>query len=440
MIPEEEAQKLVRKVLGFSKADSAVVSFSGSDTLGVRFAVNSVTTAGFRKDEALSIESHFGKRSGSAQINQTDDASIEEAVRKSEQIAKLAPENPEFMEPLGPQKYLPSPSYADSTASSSPQELAALCRPVIDEANAGGVAAAGYAECGAGFSALANSKGLFACQKSTGVDFSVTVRAKAGSGWAARNENDIRRLDAAAVGRASVRKCLDSREPASLDPGEYTVILEPSATSDFLWPLLEAFNARDADEGRSFLTRKGGGNRLGEKVFGENVTIYSDPADDVVPGATFSGEGLPMAKQTWIENGVVKSLIFSRFWARKQNTEPVPEPANLILRGGDVSVDEMIKQTTRGVLVTRFWYIRTVDPQTVLLTGLTRDGNFLIENGRITKPVNNFRFNESPVAVLNNVVAMGPSVRARGGEGASSISAPAILVDNFHFSSVSKAS
>ncbi len=282
MIPTgEETRKLISKILAFSKADSAVVSFSGGDTFGVRFAVNSVTTAGFRKDDGLSIESHFGKRSGSVSINQTDDASLEAAVRKSEEIARLAPEDPEFMEPIGPQTYPGSPSYADATAAATPADLAALCAPVIGDAAGSGATAAGYAESGIGCSALGNTRGLFGYQSSTSVDFSVTVRAKAGagSGWAARNENDIRLLDAAAAGRASVQKCLASREAAALDAGVYTVILEPSAASDLLWPLVEQFDARSADEGRSFLTKKGGGNRLGEKVFGENVTLFSDPAD-----------------------------------------------------------------------------------------------------------------------------------------------------------------
>ncbi len=432
-------EEVVRKILGFSKADSAIVQYSGGETLGVRFAVNSVTTAGFRKDAGISVESHFGKRTGSAVVNQTDDASLEAAVRKSEEIAKLAPENPEFIEPLGPQNYLASACYADATAGAAPEDMAALCEPVIREAGGKGLAAAGYAERETGFCALATSKGLYGFQESTGVDFSVTVRG-AGSGWAGRTANDIRRLDAAAAGAVAVRKCLASREPAALDPGEYTVILEPSATSDLLWPLIEQFQAREADEGRSFLAKKGGGNRLGEKAFGENVTLYSDPADAVAPCLPFSGEGLPLAKQTWIESGVVKSLLYSRYWARKQNAGPVAAPGNLILRGGSATLDEMIAQIKRGVLVTRFWYIRMVDPLTVLLTGLTRDGNFLIENGRITKPVNNFRFNESPAAVLNNILAMGPSERARGGEGSSAIVAPPILVKNFHFSSVSKAS
>jgi len=204
--------------------------------------------------------------------------------------------------------------------------------------------------------------------------------------------------------------------------------------------LIGEFDQRSADEGRSFATKKGGGSLLGEPAFGKNVTLYSDPNDALVPGSIYSDDGLPAQRTAWIENGILKNLQCSRYWAQKTKRNAVPSPTTLTLVGGTTSTADLIKQVKHGLLITRFWYIREVDPQTVLLTGLTRDGVFLIENGEITKPSCNFRFNESPVAMLNKVIAMGPSVRAYGEESIGLPTAvPTLLVDEFTLSSVSDA-
>ncbi len=200
------------------------------------------------------------------------------------------------------------------------------------------------------------------------------------------------------------------------------------------------FDQRAADEGRSFATKKGGGSRRGEQLFGKNVTLYSDPNDPLAPGGIFSDDGQPAQRTAWIENGVLKNLQCSRYWAKKMKLAPVPSPTSLTLTGGTASTPDLIKQVKRGLLITRFWYIREVDPQTVLLTGLTRDGVFLIEKGEIVRPACNFRFNESPVAMLNKVVAMGPTVRSYGEESIGlPVAVPPLLVDRFTLSSVSDA-
>ena len=229
-------------------------------------------------------------------------------------------------------------------------------------------------------------------------------------------------------------------KPVALDPGKYTTILEPSAVCDLVGWLIGDFDARSADEGRSFLSKPGGGNKLGSKLVSDKVNIFSDPENPVVPGAIYSTDGLPAKRRQWVKNGVVEQLVYSRFWAQKQNREPVPYPTNVMMEGGKTSIEDMIRDTRKGVLVTRFWYIREVDPQTLLLTGLTRDGTFLIENGKITRPIKNFRFNESPVAMLNNVLGMTPSERATGSEIEGwPVSVPALLVKDFTFSSISDA-
>src|SRR5262249_33548175 len=185
---------------------------------------------------------------------------------------------------------------------------------------------------------------------------------------------------------------------------------------------------RRGDEGRSFFSRKGGGNKIGEKLFQDNVTIFSDPDDPVAPEPTFSDDGLPQRRVVWVADGVLRNLAYPRFWAQRQGREPVSRPRSFVMAGGTTSVDDMVRATQRGVLVSRPWYIRVADPQKLLLTGLTRDGNFLIEDGRIVGPALNFRFNESPAAVLGNILAIGPSERTRAGEIENSVaSAPPLL-------------
>jgi predicted Zn-dependent protease len=289
---------------------------------------------------------------------------------------------------------------------------------------------------------LANSAGLFVHEPHTGAELTVTARNRAGtwSGWAGVSETRFGRLDAARLGRRAIDKAAHPGTPARLDPGKYTVILEPSAVSDFVGFLLWFMNGRTADEGRSFFSRKDGGNAIGEKIFHDDVSIYSDPADPVAPEAIFGDDGLPGERVDWVANGVVRNLTYPRFWAQRKGRAPVPRPHSFVMAGGTTSVDDMIRAVKRGVLVTRLWYIRVVDPQRLLLTGLTRDGNFLIEDGRIVGPAINFRFNESPAALLGNVLAIGRSERTRGGEmegGASSV--PPLLVKDFNFSSPSEA-
>ena len=300
----------------------------------------------------------------------------------------------------------------------------------------------GFVDIGTGFSSFANSKGLFVYDQGTSVLHTISARTPdgTGSGWAGTMHYDFSKMDFAGMGASAIDKGLRSQKPVRLEPGKYTVILEPSCVFDLLSEMMGYFDQRAADEGRSFATKKGGGSRIGEQLFGKNVTLYSDPNDPLVPGAIYSDDGQPARRTAWIENGILKNLACSRYWAKKSKMDAVPSPTSLVLAGGTTSTPDLIKQVKRGLLITRFWYIREVDPQTVLLTGLTRDGVFLIENGAITKPSCNFRFNESPVAMLNKVVAMGPAVRSYGDESDGlPIAVPPLLVDDFTLSSVSDA-
>lgn len=443
ILTEAEAQGITKKILAFSKADSCIVTVNGDDTRHIRYAQNMATTNGAPGTLEVSIESHFGKQVGSATGNDLGDDALAALVAASESTARMAPENPEFLPPLGPQKYAQGAAFFSATQSASSSMLAAAIHPVLEQAEAKDLQASGFLQVGTSFSSLATSKGLFVHDRSTDVLHTITARTAdgTGSGWAGTTLNDFAKLDAAAMGSVAIDKAIRSQKPVALPPGKYTVILEPSAVSDLIGIMVgDEFDQRAADEGRNFATKKGGGSRLGEDVFGKNITIYSDPNDAIVPGAIYSTDGLPAERTVWIDGGVLKNLQCSRYWGQKSGKQPVPSPTTLAMTGGTTSTEEMIKQTKRGLLITRFWYIREVDPQTVLLTGLTRDGVFLIEHGRISKPVQNFRFNESPVAMLNRVTALGPSVRTYGEEvSGMPICAPTILVDGFTLSSVSDA-
>ncbi len=442
ILSEADARNLTAKIVALSKADSCIVTLDGSEDRHVRFAQNMATTNGSPSSLDISVESHFGKRSGSAAGTDLSDDALAALVAASESTAKLAPENPEFMPPIGPQKYVAGTAFAAATQAATSAMLAAAIQPVLLEAQAKNLQASGFLDVGTSFSSFGNSKGLFVYDRETDVLHTVTARTPdgTGAGWAGTTHHDFSKLDVAAMGATAIDKAVRSRKPVRLAPGKYTVILEPSAVFDLMSEMIGYFDQRSADEGRSFATKKGGGSRLGENVFGKNVTLYSDPNDPLVPGSIYSDDGQPAQRTMWIEGGVLKNLQCTRYWAQKSKMAPVPSPTTLTLTGGTASTADLVKQVKRGLLITRFWYIREVDPQTVLLTGLTRDGVFLIEDGEITKPTCNFRFNESPVAMLNKVRAMGPSVRAYGEETIGLPTAvPTLLVDDFTLSSVSDA-
>lgn len=421
--------------MSFSKADGCEANLNGSNGGNIRYARNTVSTAGENSNVELAVQSNFGKKSGVATINEFDDASLEKVVRRSEELAQLAPENPEFMEPLEQQTYGESKTYSESTAKITPEYRAQAAANSINPASAKDVTAAGFLEDGHSFAAMMNSKGLFAYNQSTRVDFTVTMRTNdgTGSGWVTRDFNDVSKLDTAEASNIAIDKAVKSSNAKAIEPGKYTVILEPAAASDLLQNMLFNMGARQADEGRSFLSKKGGGTKLGEKIVDERVSIYTDPFHPEVPASPWTGDGQARKKMDILKNGVVSNMFYDRYWASKQGVSPVPFPGNMIMEGGDASLEDMIRDTRRGILVTRFWYIRTVDPQTLLYTGLTRDGTFYIENGKIAYPIKNFRFNESPVIMLNNLETLGKQVRVDGDL------IPYMKIRDFTFSSLSDA-
>ena len=441
ILNKEDAKKLLEKVIKLSKADECELSLNGSEGGNIRYARNAASTSGDISTMTLSVNAIFGKKVGTATINEFDDAALERVVRRAEELARLAPENPERMPLLGPQAFKDGIGYDEKTAAATPDTRAALVAKSITVAKEAKLEAAGFLENTTSFIAVLNSKGLFAYNKDTDVTFSVTTRNAegTGSGYAARGFNDISKLDTYSATKISAQKANGSATAKAIEPGKYTVILEPVAATYMLENMFRGFDARSADEGRSFMSKKGG-NRLGEQLMDEKVTIYSDPFEPELPGGTWSREGQALEKMNWIEKGVVKNLSYSRYWAEKKGVKAIPFPSNIIMAGGDGgTVEDMIKSTERGILVSRLWYIRLVDAQTLLLTGLTRDGTFYIENGKIKHPIKNFRFNESPVIMLNNVEALGKPERSISVESYRSYLIPPMKIRDFTFSSLSDA-
>jgi predicted Zn-dependent protease len=441
ILSKEQAQALMKKVLSYSKADECEVNLNGSDNGNIRYALNSVSTSGGISQDSLVVSSAYGKKVGVATINEFDDESLKKVVYRAEELAKLAPENPEFVSILGPQTYPESPTFVESTAAITPKNRADAVAESLKISRDSKLTAAGFLENSTGYSAMMNSKGLFAYNKATSVNFNVTLRTKdgKGSGYATKSFNDFSKLDVKAATSRAADKATRSVTAKAIEPGKYTVILEPAAALVLLENMFFGMDARQADEGRSFMSKPGGKTKLGEKLVDERVNIYSDPFNAEVPTNTWSGDGRLQEKVKWIENGVIKNLYSSRYWAQKTGIKPIPSPDAMIMEGTNQSLEELIKSTEKGILVTRLWYIRTVDPQTVLLTGLTRDGTFYIENGQIKFPVKNFRFNESPIIMLNNLEALGKPERTVSGESGLSALIPPMKIRDFTFSSLSDA-
>jgi len=390
----------------------------------------------------MSISSAFGKKLGITTVNEFDDASLEKAVRDAEELAHLAPENPEYMPMMGPQEFgPPSKTFEQSTADITPKQRTDLVAASLQVAKDNKLTAAGFLQNTSGFSSVLNSRGLFAYTKFSDINFSATLKTEdsKGSGYATRDYEALADMDTLKFTKIAAQKAAGSNGAKAIEPGKYTVILEPAAGVVLLENLYGSLDQRSADEGRSFLSKKEGGTKLGEKIVDERVTIYSDPRHPLLPTFTWSGDGLPQVKRTWIEKGVVKTLTSSRYWAAKKGIEPVPYPGGVIMEGGTQTLAELIKGTEKGILVTRLWYIREVDPQTLLYTGLTRDGTFYIENGEIKFPIKNFRFNESPIIMLNNLDALGIPERTVSAESNSSAIIPPMRIRDFTFSSLSDA-
>lgn len=444
LLSRDQARSLADRVLSFATGvDQARVNISSEWSGNTRFADASITTSGGITNTSLTVTVAIGKRRASASTNVLDDASLKRTVELAATLARLSPEDPELMPELGPQTYSTVSAFIDRTASLDPEVRSGAVNRAIEAATsagkpAGQIFTAGFLEANTRVVAVATGNGLFAYHRTTDADFSVTARTPdgTGSGWATGGSRDWGRVDPASIGRIAAQKAVASRNPQPVEPGLYTAVLEPPAVNELVPLLSGAFNARTADEGRGAFSTPGGGTRIGEKVMDERVTLYSDPSDTALLGQPFDSEGLPLSRTVWVENGILRNLAYSRFWAQKQEKRPTG-PAfagGLTLAGGTKSTEEVIAGCARGILVTHFFYIRSLDTRTVLQTGLTRDGTFLIEDGKITRALKNFRWNESPLLMLNRLEDIGRPVATAAGR-----MMPALRIRDFNFSSLSEA-
>ena len=450
MYSREEVKAITDKVINMTKAEAVEVEFSGGERSATRYANSNITANMVQFDRNVSVTIHLGARSGSASAREFDDASLQKMVDDARANAEKARENPDAT-PLveGPQEYVTVDAALPSGVNFGPAERAQMVRQSLDVCQKKNVIGSGYIPKNHQTTCAANSKGLFAYYQYAEASFILTCRTPdgGGSGWSGlTGVKDVARINAVELTEIAADKALKSQKPRAIEPGRYTVILEPRANARFLSLMTGLFNARTVEGavGNYFSGKEAGTSKIGEKVFSDAFTLKSDIGNDVLRQTPILPDGRPARAVTWVEKGVLKNLQYDAAWARRQKKEPTPANTNmsLVMEGSTLTVDEMIKTTKRGLLVTFFWYIRGVDQRSLLNTGMTRDGLFLIENGEITGPVQNFRWNMSPIVGYNNITAVGRPVPIHTGEsydGPGTALVPPVRIEDFFMTSVSPA-
>jgi len=408
-----------------------------------RFANNAIHQNVAEQAQWLSVRVVLDHRTARATTNRFDADSIRRAVEQSVALARSVAPDADLSPLLQPSAAPTIQRFDPDTADATPRDRAQAVAEAIRLVSEAGQTAAGIYSTGQTAEAILNSEGLAAWHPETLAQFSITAIAEDSSGWAKASAVARRDFDPCDLARSASRKARLSRNPREIPPGRYTVVLEPAAVLDFVGQMFGDFSATAMHDQRSFLT-----DRLGTKLFGENIQIFDDAAHPLQAGVPFDGEGVPRRKLTLVDAGVPRELTYSRSNARRDGVEPTGHgfplpneigeaPLNIVIAGGSTSIEQMIASTERGILVTRFWYIREVDPYEKILTGMTRDGTFLIENGRVARGLRNFRFNQGIIDLLNNVEALSPSVRASGEE-AFDMVVPAMKVGGFNFTEVTR--
>jgi predicted Zn-dependent protease len=442
MLTRDEGLRICETVLTRAKsagAEDAVVNVQNAVESHARFADNRITTSGQSEDVDITATVWVGKRRGAITGNDVHDDALARMADEAVQIARVSPVHREYVPTLGPITYPEAKGFSTATAELDLTARADALERVLGACRAAKVTGAGFHTARAAALAAATANGNRRFFRTSEAGFSVTARSAdgTGSGYFAGDHFDLARLDAPRMAEQAVDKAVRSRSPKPIEPGTYAVILEPQAVADLLGFLGNSFDARTADEGRSAFSAKEGKTRVGEKLFNERLRLYSDPMHPEMPALPATSEGVPTGRLSLISGGVLENLEYSRFWAQEQKRQPTPGPVNFILEssGPPVSMDDMIMGMARGLVISRFWYVRLVDPRTIVLTGLTRDGLWWVENGQIRHPVRNLRFNQSVLAMLApwNVEAIGTPQRL------SPWMVPALKLGAFTFTSVSDA-
>lgn len=420
MLTRDEALTTCETMLAYAKtagAEDAAISLQSTVESHARFAANRMTTSGRAEDLEITATVWVGRRRGSTTGNDASADALQRLASEAVEIARVSPVHREYVPTLGTREYQQAKNYADATAEIDLGKRATTLAGVLDTCRAAEVTGAGFHSARATASAVATANGNRRFFRSSDAGLSVTARTSdgTGSGYFAGDHFDVERLEVSRIAEQAVRKAGQSRDPKAIEPGVYPVILEPQAVSDLTGFLTSSLDARTADEGRSAFAAKDGQVRVGEKLFSERINLYSDPMHEQLPAVPSTAEGVPAARVSLIRAGVLENLEYSRFWAQERKREPTAGPVNYILESTQTPtpVPAMIEGMTRGLLISRFWYVRLVDPRTILLTGLTRDGLWWVENGQVRHPVRNLRFNQSVLAMLApwNVEAIGVSER-----------------------------
>ena len=426
--------------LGVTEIEAIVAD---SDEALTRFANNAIHQNVAEHTTHLSVRPVIDGRTARASTNRLSRNAIREVVAEAIAIARLTEPDTDLPPIAAPAEYQRVDRWFETTARATPEERAHAVAEAIRAVEAAGQTAAGIYSTGESVFSLLNSRGVRARYRETMARFSITAMAADSSGWAKASACDSSALRPLDLARSAARKATLSRAPRELPPGRYTVILEPAAVLDLVGQMFADFSATAIRDGRSFLS-----GRIGKRIFGANVTIHDDALHPLQSGAAFDGEGVARRPLTLVEGGVVRDIAYSRAAAALEGAQPTGHgfplpneygeaPVNIVIAGGESSVERMVASAERAILVTRLWYIREVDPYEKVFTGMTRDGTFLVENGAVTAGVRNFRFNQGLMELLSNVEALSGPVRASGEETFDMV-APAMMVRDFRFSEVTR--
>lgn len=419
------------------------VMLTASDSALTRFSNNAIHQNVSEKTHALSVRVLIDGRTARASTNRLDENSIRDVVEQAIAITRAQEPDPELLPLAEAASYIPVNRFFQSTAEATPRDRAQAVAEAIQMVEAESQIAAGIYATGYTTFAILNSRGIFGRHVESMAQFSITAMAEDSSGWAKLTACDRRDLDHAALAKRAAQKAAASRSPVECSPGRHTVILEPAAALDVVGQIFGDFSATALRDGRSFLV-----DRVGKKLFGENITIRDDVYHPQQAGPPFDWEGVPRQVLRLVERGVPSQVAMSRQAALVAGAAPTGHgyplpnevgeaPVNLVIEGGKATLDEMIASTERGILVTRLWYIREVDPYEKIMTGMTRDGTFLVEDGEVKRGVRNFRFNQGVIELLSNVEALSATSRASGEE-APDMVAPAMKVRDFNFTEVTR--
>jgi predicted Zn-dependent protease len=433
-------EALAARVLHLSTADQTEVSVYSSNSGLTRFTHNAVHQNVAESDTAVKIRAIVGRRTGVAATNMLDEDALKGALERAIAMAQLAPEDPALPQlPTGGSVETPQGAFDETTASATPQLRAEMCDEIFRVAEANGLWCAGFATTSENSVTIANSSGAMASFTGTDSGVNVKMNGADSSGFAESYVNDCSEIDAEAIGKRAAAKAKASAAPQTVEPGEWTVILEPAAFGELFTYIGDHFSAQSFDEGSSFLS-----DGLDRRYFSENVTVYDDYAHPLAPGQPFDYEGQPTQRLTLVENGVAKNVVTDSYWAKKLQRENTghalpapnaygPQALHLVVAGGTKTLDQLIAETERGLLISRFWYIRTVDQKKAIVTGMTRDGTFLVRDGKIAGGVRNMRFNQSIIDCLNNCEFS--KEQTRTGSYSYSIVVPSAKISGFAFSS-----